>query len=473
MNEATPNPPIIIASPRLAAYHYYGLGLNITCITGGRLAAQGNPYKTPSHRWRQYTATRQRIEDLDSYSWGDASGVGLVLGYENIRALDFDDCLDSREELIQELLFALGLPLDYEWVTLTHRGFHIILRCKKSSFVDGPYSAFRPSPAFEGMFGSYEIRWCDHLVLPPSLHSQVPVTDFKSYWECRLSSANKINSLRIDYHYVHRSGEFPAGLPIEVEADLLDSLVVKLSGIPSAEETFCVLTGVGSEDADMSYPLSEVCEPSLSDVQDFDISLQLPSTRVAPLKYLFFDTETTGVPKRWDAPLNDLQNWPRVVQLAAVCYNEEGQVEQSLCSVIIPENFEIPEGASRVHGITTAKAISEGIPLRKALLRFSEMAKAAEIIVAHNIDFDEKVLSAEYIRYDMEIPFKNKSRVCTMKSLTDFVGIPGAYGKNKWPTLDELHRQLFSKSFSGAHDALVDVRITAKCFWAAKKHGFF
>ena len=27
--------------------------------------------------------------------------------------------------------------------------------------------------------------------------------------------------------------------------------------------------------------------------------------------YLFFDTETTGLPKRWNAPVTDLENWPR------------------------------------------------------------------------------------------------------------------------------------------------------------------
>jgi hypothetical protein len=32
--------------------------------------------------------------------------------------------------------------------------------------------------------------------------------------------------------------------------------------------------------------------------------------------YLFFDTETTGLPKSWKAPVTDVNNWPRLVQLA-------------------------------------------------------------------------------------------------------------------------------------------------------------
>ncbi len=32
--------------------------------------------------------------------------------------------------------------------------------------------------------------------------------------------------------------------------------------------------------------------------------------------YLFFDTETTGLPRNWHAPASDLANWPRLIQLA-------------------------------------------------------------------------------------------------------------------------------------------------------------
>ncbi|MCX6741278.1 MAG: hypothetical protein NTY61_02675, partial [Candidatus Parcubacteria bacterium] len=36
--------------------------------------------------------------------------------------------------------------------------------------------------------------------------------------------------------------------------------------------------------------------------------------------YLFFDTETTGLPKNWKAPIEDLDNWPRIVQIAWAIY---------------------------------------------------------------------------------------------------------------------------------------------------------
>ena len=40
--------------------------------------------------------------------------------------------------------------------------------------------------------------------------------------------------------------------------------------------------------------------------------------------YLIFDTETTGLPKRWDAPITDVNNWPRCVQIAWQLHDEMG-----------------------------------------------------------------------------------------------------------------------------------------------------
>ena len=42
--------------------------------------------------------------------------------------------------------------------------------------------------------------------------------------------------------------------------------------------------------------------------------------------YLFFDTETTGLPKNWKAPVTDVNNWPRMVQLAWETYDVQGNL---------------------------------------------------------------------------------------------------------------------------------------------------
>lgn len=180
--------------------------------------------------------------------------------------------------------------------------------------------------------------------------------------------------------------------------------------------------------------------------------------------YLFFDTETTGLPRNYRAPLTDLENWPRLVQLAWLLYDENGQEIASADRIVKPEGFIIPEQASNVHGISTEKALAEGLELHNVMNEFSEALKKAKVVVAHNMSFDEKIVGAEFLRKNIDHNLFELFRLCTKEEATDFCAIPGPYG-NKWPTLSELHIKLFNEDFEGAHDALVDVRACANCFF--------
>jgi len=86
------------------------------------------------------------------------------------------------------------------------------------------------------------------------------------------------------------------------------------------------------------------------------------------------------------------------------------------------------------------------------------------------MNFDEKVIGAEFLRCKMENALIQKKRICTMVSSTDFCGIDGPYGY-KWPTLTQLHEKLFGLGFNEAHDASVDMNATAKCFWELRRLG--
>jgi len=186
--------------------------------------------------------------------------------------------------------------------------------------------------------------------------------------------------------------------------------------------------------------------------------------------YLFFDTETTGLPKNWKAPVTDLDNWPRMIQIGWTLCNEEGKRVDAAEFIIKPDNFIIPTEASNVHGITTEKAQEEGIDLDIVLNKFNEFVNEANFIVAHNISFDEKIIGAELLRRSVDSDFESKPKLCTMKSSTDYCKIPGPYGY-KWPKLSELHIHLFGLDFSGAHDAFADIEATERCFWEMKKIG--
>ncbi len=179
--------------------------------------------------------------------------------------------------------------------------------------------------------------------------------------------------------------------------------------------------------------------------------------------YIVIDCETTGLPRNWKAPVSDAANWPRVVQLAwSRIDGQLGKIE-SVSRLIRPDGFVIPAAAERVHRISTRRATEEGMPLAAVLGEFAGAVGQSEVVVAHNLQFDESVLSAEYLRCGMEPPFGAKRRICTMRRSAGLCRLPGAYGY-KWPSLAELHRTLFGTGFEEAHDAAADVTACADCF---------
>ncbi|MDD4409965.1 MAG: 3'-5' exonuclease [Candidatus Pacebacteria bacterium] len=186
--------------------------------------------------------------------------------------------------------------------------------------------------------------------------------------------------------------------------------------------------------------------------------------------YLFFDTETTGLPLNWKAPVEEIDNWPRLVQIAWILFEDNGNELESKESIVRPEGFVIPKEASLVHGITNEIALSKGENLSDVLSLFHMMSREADSIVAHNMSFDEKIIGAEFIRNRMDNHLDRKNRICTMRESTNYCAIKGKYG-NKWPTLAELHYKLFETDFEDAHNAATDIKITAKCFWELRKRG--
>lgn len=188
------------------------------------------------------------------------------------------------------------------------------------------------------------------------------------------------------------------------------------------------------------------------------------------IMYLFFDTETTGLPKSWKAPVSDTDNWPRLVQIAWLHFDKEGNQIGAGDFIVRPEGFTIPEDSASIHGISTERAMREGLPLSEVLSKFQNVIDQAEYLVAHNMSFDEKIIGAEFLRLGTINILEEKPKICTMECATNFCAIEGPYGY-KWPKLSELHQKLFGRDFPEAHDAAVDIRATATCFWEMKRLG--
>jgi DNA polymerase III epsilon subunit-like protein len=188
---------------------------------------------------------------------------------------------------------------------------------------------------------------------------------------------------------------------------------------------------------------------------------------------LFLDTETTGLP-RYSATNDPVEKWPRVVQLAWSLYDSDGNRESRNSFIIYPTDFSIPMDSARIHGITTERAKSEGVSLFKVLPQFNADVEKAETVVAHNLDFDLPIVTTEFLRCGLETDLPDKHYFCTMKTpdIIDWCKLPSKSGRGyKWPTLNELHLQLFQEEFTGSHNAGADVEACARCYFELKRRG--
>ena len=187
--------------------------------------------------------------------------------------------------------------------------------------------------------------------------------------------------------------------------------------------------------------------------------------------YIFFDTETTGIPCDYKAPISNSDNWPRLIQLAWILTDKDGNELKRKSAIIYPDGFSIPTDAVKVHGISTEQAKQDGLQLQEVLEEFMRDFTRAKEIVGHNIDFDIHIVGAELYRKGMPTQdIFTKSSICTMRSYPYICGILGEHinFNQKWPKLEELYYKVFGCGMENAHDALGDVIATKECFFELK-----
>lgn len=185
--------------------------------------------------------------------------------------------------------------------------------------------------------------------------------------------------------------------------------------------------------------------------------------------YLGFDTETTGKFDFKAPPTASHQ--PRLVQLGLVVLDEQFRTVAEYATLIKPDGtWNMESGAAAVHGISEESCERYGVKINTALAIMGKYAEACEVVFCHNYKFDNGMIARECASSSIYTPLANKKTFCTMQSMTNVLKLPGPYG-NKWPKLQELHHYFFGHEFEAAHDAMADVKATAKCFIEiAKRH---
>ncbi|AUT19180.1 hypothetical protein DSLPV1_209 [Dishui lake phycodnavirus 1] len=180
------------------------------------------------------------------------------------------------------------------------------------------------------------------------------------------------------------------------------------------------------------------------------------------MKYVAFDTETTGRPLEFVSPTKyNLHNYEdaRLLSIAAVAF-EDGEEVDALYKVVRPDGFKV--GATEIHGITEEEAHSSGESFADVIRAFVSFVRrhGDGPMVAHNSVFDENIISAELIRrgYDADLVwFRSRTFLCTfdMWKKRNFCRT----GK-----LVNCYRECFGGEFD-AHHALFDARACGQLYW--------
>lgn len=470
---------------QLQATYYHSMGMNIAPIYGH----EENPssFKKPGVDISKWHKERQSIEDIMSFNWADATGIGLITGFNGIRAIDIDGVKDDfltdffKYKFLGELLEDLGLPIDYDWLVLSGsgNGCHIIFRNDDIPEMILENYSFQPGSFSEGYkiyrysaFDRLEISWNYFLVLPPSCSASKPNKESYGFWNWDVLPQKSPSYI---------SNEFLANTIFKWCADDQEYCINynKIDCKLFCRE--CILgTGYGNPPQGISYydcrGLFLQCEEGknyLSVKQRLSLEL-LKSSKcnnarvnlVSLMAVGYIETSYTKVNKQLKELLHEgilttdeydeleklaqlncrqpnrlmffdtetnglppkyysyLTDQPRIVQLSWLVADEDGNIEKRCGYIIKPVDFRISEESVKVHGITEEKALSEGILLKDAISLFLSDLNSCNVLVGHNVLFDIQVLKGELERLKMTNAIHEMPYYCTMRLSVDYCKIP-------------------------------------------------
>ena len=439
-----PSEDVLVPLPQLLLFqslYYWNLGFNVTHINGVGVPNPSTAYKNPSHDISKLKYSQQALSDVQAFDWKNATGLGAICGYNDIRCIDIDDCPSFK--VVEDLLDIFNLPHTYEWVVQSgsKKGYHIWIRVSEVPEVLGREREVFPLHAnarYASSFKRLEVRWSGHTVLPPSKHSY-------------------------GYNYAFLNCSFPSAAPEYVGTESLSKAVLTMCLEPAGGDSVIVRATSGRSFS-VNFPIYE----SLEAVTCF-----------GGYSIIVIDIETTGLPSNESASHTDTAAWPYTVEIAWIHSSlwEQGYAENRF--VLEPSGFEIPQSATDIHGISDAYARENGVDRKDVFEHLARAIKSTHYIIFHNASFDAAVLNCEFHRYGIDcfITIENTltdrlgNVICTMRAGANHIDQIEPHNKGRWPSLAKLYYALFSEKYESQHTALSDVKATFKVFKELMKLG--
>jgi len=196
------------------------------------------------------------------------------------------------------------------------------------------------------------------------------------------------------------------------------------------------------------------------------------------MKILVFDTETTGLPEGRNPSIITTHLWPHIVQLSYILYDTELETILESHDVIIKlsTGVYISKESENIHRISNEMSKTQGVDIIRELKLFNDILLKCDLVIAHNISFDKRMIMVECIRNKVQQNFtinsNRKPEYCTMKNSVDIckIVVTKRNGEEyfKYPKLIELHKYLFDSVPDGLHNSMVDVLACLRCYGKIK-----
>lgn len=189
------------------------------------------------------------------------------------------------------------------------------------------------------------------------------------------------------------------------------------------------------------------------------------------MKYLVFDASPIGKPKDYKAPFTDTFSWPRLIHLSWIMLNDELKPISDYDCIVKPDGFEIDHHVTKYTKLEEDEIKKKGENVEDIFTQFTKSVEEADYLVAHNMNMNENVVAAEYMRKGMHPPLFTKERICLMQEATFYCKLPSRGGGYKWPSLQELYTILFHQKYAPSNNARADVIAAARSFIMLMKKG--
>ena len=188
-------------------------------------------------------------------------------------------------------------------------------------------------------------------------------------------------------------------------------------------------------------------------------------------KYLIFDATPIHKPRNPKADFSDTFSWPRLFHLSWIILNEEYKPMEDFDCIVKAEGWVADEKVLTFAHVEQEEVNRKAENIDDVLQQFAESLGKVSFIIAHNMEVQEKIVAAEFLRRSIQHNLFKNERICLMQESTYFCKLPSRSGGYKWPSLRELHAVLFNQAYSPSGNARADVIAASRCFIKLMKMG--